>query len=434
MNLPRILGLCALAAFIVGAILLVTGLNESSQRAIEKQNGLTKIPHDSEFVRALLGSKLEDDEATFARVSWLLGAAGRSDEAVSLRRFFADCNLRRFVEEDDACRRETVSSAIAKGAALSDRSQPLAVPRSVEARLLQAFSLFWPDEASLRANVGERDWPRYRYEGAGVLRHVDPDGAYVVVAARKQGPWEVQTWLARVVLQRAGGAPIKIECGSDYPLPFRDRSIAVGAEAVSSCNILGRESLEQAVAALRETAAGAAPQLNVAWLALSNPSVRVTDEGPGASPRFKVEPVGRGPIGGLRTGFAGLPHELAAVDCHRLATCPSVYEAMAVPFAEFFGRHLLILPALIGALLGLAIGGLVRRSLTFGGAFAALLVVGAIVGIGLLFNSASQGGGERGFALMGIAVLMYGAGVGFALGLPAFFIGLLLMRALRRGA
>ncbi len=43
-----------------------------------------------------------------------------------------------------------------------------------------------------------------------------------------------------------------------------------------------------------------------------------------------------------------------------------------------------------------------------------------------------QRSGENGFALLGVAVLLlFGAGVGFALGLPALFIELVLIRALR---
>ena len=336
MNLPRTLALCALATLIVGAILLITGVDESGQRAVEKQNGLTKIPHDSELVRSLLDAPLEDDEDAVDRTSWLLAAADRSNEAVSLNRFVVDCNVRRFVGEDDACHRETVSSAITKGAALTGQPGARAAPPNVEARLAQTLSLSWPGEALLRATVDPRNLQRFRFDGAGVLRYVEPPEANVVIAVRNQGPWEVAAWGVRIALSRAGGAPIKFQCDSDRVLPlYRGGSLAVGAQAVAQCYVLSRESQEQATAALLENAAGAGPQAYFGEMTLRNPSVRVTDEGPAASPRFKVEPMGQRPVGGLRRSLADLPHELAAMDCNNIAHCPSAFADIAIRFNIF---------------------------------------------------------------------------------------------------
>jgi hypothetical protein len=427
-NLPKAIAFCALATLLGGASLLATGIAESTRQATAKQSGLTKIPHDSELVRSLLDAHLDDRTEALERTLWLLAAADRAADAENLNRFFVDCNLRRLLAEDDACRRETVRSAIARGAALPERDGALSIPRDVEAELAQELSLSWPDEALLRASAGEQNWPRLRYDGAGVLRYSDPDGAYVFVAARNLGPWGISSWRIRLILQRSDAKPLQLECDSNNPFPFHDGSLAIGAQGAAHCNVLGSEPVEQVIGALRDAGDAPFPQATFAQLALRDPYVRVTDVG---AARFKVEPMDRLPIGSLTRSIAGLPHELAALDCNRLASCPSLFASAAVRFAAFFDARLKLVPALLGALLGLAIGGLARRSLTIGGAFAGVFVLLAIVGIALLFGMVSQGSGEKGFPLLGIAMLIYGAGVGFGLGLPAFFIALLLMKTVR---
>lgn len=431
MNLPKAIAFCALATLLGGASLLATGIAESTRQATAKQNGLTKIPHDSEFVRSLLDARLDDRTEALERTFWLLAAANRAADAENLNRFFVDCNLRRLLAEDDACRRETVSSAIAQGAALPERDGALFVPKDIEAELARTLSFFWPDEALLRAGAGEQNWPRLRYDRAGVLRYSDPDGAYVFVAARNQGPWAISSWRVRLILQRTDANPLELECDSNNPFPFRNGSLAIGMQGAAHCNVLGREPVEQMIAALRDAGDATFPQATFAQFVLRDPYVRVTDDGPVGAARFKVEPMDRLPIGGLTRSIVGLPHELAALDCNRLANCPSLFASAAVRFAAFFDARLKLVPALLGALLGLAIGGLARRSLTIGGAFAGVFVLLAIVGIGLLFGMVSQGSGDKGFPLLGIAMLIDGAGVGFGLGLPAFFVALLLMKTVR---
>ena len=387
-------------------------------------------------MRSILDSRVTDDLYAVSRAAWILNAASRREDAEGLKRFFVRCNVERLITTDDACRKETIATAIAKGRALPrQRDDALPAPPDLALKLEQTLSLFVPDADRLRAATDERNWRRYRIDGRGVVRYDSPAGAHLFIAARNRSAWEIANVHAVLTLPMPSGATVDLACGPRNPFPFETRTMPTSADATLHCDQRYDWPLEDVIAALHAIPEPDAPPARIVRFDLRNPYATVADSGAGAAPRFTAAPMPRLFIEArdesITMGEGHLPAELAAMDCHTLETCSSPLEALAMTLAAPFGAHALLLPPLFGILVGLIIGGFARRSLALGGAFAGLLLAGTAAGIGWLFMSVSSQGGENGFALMGVAALTYGAIVSFVLGLPAFFLTLGLTKVVR---
>jgi hypothetical protein len=204
-------------------------------------------------------------------------------------------------------------------------------------------------------------------------------------------------------------------------------------EAIAYCRPPDDVPFEQVAAAIHAAGPDSALPASVPRFDLHNPYVRVRDGGERASPRFTLEPIvrliyeGREPE--MATRELELSRELAAMDCARLATCPGALRSLALWMFRPFDEHPLVLPPLLGALLGMIFGGYARRrSLAYGSASVGLLLAAAAVGLVWLISTAD--GNDAGFVLMGAMVLISAAGGALAWALPAFFVALLLVRAL----
>jgi hypothetical protein len=338
---------------------------------------------------------------------------------------------------DDACRSETVAGAAAKGAALPKRpAEPTPAAAETDADLARALSFFLPGEDTLRDATGENTWRNNRYEAPGVVVYGSPvDGAYLFIAARNAGSRAIVNLEARFALALPNGARLDLECGPRNPYPFSTRRLTAGAAAPIACRQPDGVPVADLVAAMR-AANAAAPAVRIVGFELRDPAAAVVARGDAAAPRFAIGPsetLGReGRDFDPAAPPKSLPAELADMDCATLATCPTPYQALAMAVERPFDLHPLLLAPTIGVLLGLVVGGFARRAFTWGGVLAALLVLIAAVGIAMLFQSVSSGGGENGFALMAIAALMAGALLGFGAGLPAFFVTIALLALLRR--
>ncbi len=437
MHVLRAIGLCAIVVLLAGVHLLATGFNESARRGMERQNGMWSIPGDSEFVRSTLASPLADDVHAMGHAAQILTKAGRTSDANLLQTYYADCNAQRLLGTDDACTRETVASAIEKGGALAGRDELAAAPPSLETRIADAVTFFLPDEPRLQASTDQNTWRLQRYDGPGVLRYDQPaNGAYVFVAARNRSEWTISRVQAVLTLALPNGQSVELTCGPRSPYPFFMRSMEPGGETTVGCARPDGVPLDDLVSAMHALRADAPPTRLVGF-EVQDPYAAIVHSGKASTPHFGVAPISNlfldSPDRQDRPDAyrIDLGHELLTMDCHQLDTCPSAYQTLAMAVEAPFEDHLILLPPVIGVLLGLIIGGLARRALTIGGALAGLLVLVAAIGIALLFQSVSSRGGENGFALMAVGALTVGAGVAFILGLPAFFVTLALMRALR---
>jgi hypothetical protein len=428
----RILGFVALVALAGGVSLLMTGFNESSRRAIEQQSGYQSIPADSAFMRSVLAAPLSDDLVEAKRASWLLTLAGRSTDADDLERFFSDCSARRVLGEDDACRHETVASAIDKGAASRGPTKPVGAPAALEARLADSVSFLLPDESLLRASASEDTWRQHVYDGPGVVRFQSSNGAYLFIAARNRSDWTIREIRAELTLRLPHGKSRNVRCDSQFLYPFFTATMAPGGTMLARCQTPDGVPLDDVVAAVRAMPPDA-PAVQISELELKDPYATIVHHGVTARPRFTVAPLSffNAVDRTINVSLAEVRQSLRDKDCHELGTCATAWQAFAMSASAPFIDQPVLIPPLLGVLLGIIVGGFVRRSFVVGSAFAGLLVLVAIGGIVYLFQSVSSQAGEKGFALMAVGALTFGIGTAFVMGLPTFFVTLVLMRALR---
>ena len=434
MRLLRIIGLCALVALCVGTSLFITGFNEESRRAMERQNPRS-IPSDSPFVRSTLARPLADDYPGVTNVVEILRLAGHDDDVTALQAFVDDCNVRRLLGSDDACRQETIATAIDKSAVLRNPAPPVPASPDLEARLADAVSFFVPDEKALRANVDDYNGRLVRYEGPGVVRYdTRTEETYLFIAARNRSDWTIRTVAGVLTLRLPGGSSIELECSSHNPNPFSWRAMRPGGETTAACKRPDNVPLPDLVAAMQGIPPEA-PSVRVTRLEISNPYVAVVDRGASANPRFTLAAASIPAFEDndqINADAFALYKRIREMDCHEFGNCPATYKALAISVADPFSRQPLLLPPVIGVLLGMIVGGLVRRSWGCGGAVAGLLVLLAVGGLALLYQQLASGSGEsRGYGLMAFGALSFGAGVAFLVGLPAFFLTIALMRGLR---
>jgi hypothetical protein len=432
MQLPKMLAICALALIAASIVLLIVAFGESNAQV--RDSASVEIGRDSQLVKSMLGERVGDRFTEVNATAWTLRAAGRAEEAEHFQRFVVHCNAQRLITSDRACRDETVRSAIDKGAALGPGfDEPRPVPSEIQSAVARGLSFRLPDESFLRASISARVWRDMRFDSPGVVRYGDAGDAYVFVAAKNGTPWAIGRFRALLVLDLPDESTVELVCDSDNPIPIARRAIQRNEETMATCTPPAGVPPEEIVAALRAQP-GDALRVQTTQFDLRDPFVRVLVRGEPSAPELSISP--------HTTMFQDardeqaiqyemrLPRQLRAIDCATRGGCRSPLVTIAVRFSNVFDQYLLLLPILFGGLMGVAVGGFVRRSLRVGGVLAASLGLAVAAGVAWLFATASGGSGDRGFALMGAAAITVGVGAALLVGLPAFFGALLLMRTL----
>ncbi len=426
--------LTVLSALIGGAHMFVTGSGEADRQRMEQSIGRTSIPADSSVVRAVYDQPVGTDSAALARAMQILGYADKWDQARLLARFFSYCGVQRLLGEGDACSRETVRTAVGKVTGLSPNTQ-WPVESELETKLTQALSVSLADEEVMRRSTSELQWRRLSYDSPGILRYDSPtNGAYIFIAARNNSAWEITGFSTRVRLQLAGAATFELKCRSWVPFPFSwPEPLGPGKAAVGYCERPDTIKLDDLLAAVHD-AQRSPLSVWVEEFAVKDPLVRVIDLGAAPTHSYAVRLVGDLPAPSRSAGAPSpsmqVARELATVDCSQTGTCPSAYQKASLSVFNFLQHNLPLIPAIVGLLLGIGVGAMFRRSLLTGGLLSAAMLACIIGGLAYLFHRIDSGGGEKGFALMGMVGLTQVAAIGFVIWLPALFAGVLLARFL----
>lgn len=414
--------------------MLVTGSKEADRQRMEQSIGRTNVPADSSFVRAVYEQPVGTDSAALARAMQVLDYAGKWDQARLLGKFFSYCGVQRFLGEGDACTRETVRTAVGKVTGLASNTQ-WPVESELEPKLNQALSISLADQEVMRRSTSELQWGRLSYDSPGILRYDSPaNGAYLFIAARNNSAWEITSFSARVRLQLAGAATLELKCRSWIPFPFFwPGPLGPGEAAIGYCERPDTIELDDLLAAVHDAQRG---PLSV-WVeefAVKDPLVRVVDLGAAPTHSYAVRLAGDLLTPSRNAGAPSPPmqvaRELATADCSQTGTCPSAYQRASLSVFDFLQRNPPLIPAIVGLLLGIGVGAMFRRSLLTGGLLSAGMLACIIGGLAYLFHRIDSGGGEKGFALMGMIGLTQVAAVGFVIWLPALFAGVLLARFL----
>jgi len=267
-----------------------------------------------------------------------------------------------------------------------------------------------------------------------VLHYDRPaEGIYLFVAARNRSNWTIRTVEGVLTLRLPDGASIELQCSSHNPNPFFWRAMQPGGETTAACKRPDNVPI-QILAAAMQSIPAETPGVRLTGLEISKPYAAIVDHGASASPRFTLAPASIPDYEDrdqINANEFALLKRLREADCHELGNCPPTYQAVAMSVSNPFYYQPLLIPPVIGVLLGMIVGGLVRRSWGCGGAIAGLLILVAVGGIALFFQSLPSAGEGRGFGLMAGGALTLGTGIAFLLGLPTFFVTIALMRGLR---
>lgn len=281
----------------------------------------------------------------------------------------------------------------------------------------------------LRSEQGGQDG---HYAGPGILRvdgqHQD---AFVLLAVHNRGPWEIARF--RATLKLSGDGRIALKCDRN-PFPFFwPHPFTTGTEEIRVCEQPESIATEALVTAVQQARLKGPPNVQLKEFELTNPYVRVTDDADGGTSRFTLYPVDfpvEAPFS-PRSNF-DLLRELKKTSCESTDTCPSWGQAASLAFYDFFGRHILLLPFLVGLFMGVGMGGFVA-SFRLAGIVAAVLAVGTVGAIALAFQIASNGppGESRGWTLFGLMALSVYAITGLLLWIPGLFLGFALTKWVR---
>jgi hypothetical protein len=438
--LRRLVPLLALISLVCGGAMLSKGSILANQRLMMKASGRRSVPAESDYVRGVYDRPLSNDVETIGRAMQALDFARQFDQSKLLERFFGYCNVQRFLGDDLACTRETVRSAIDKAARLAPNAQ-WAVDAQLAPQLASALSLSLATEPVIRASTDSYGfWEYHSYDGPGLLRYENPaHGAFVIIAARNDSAWEVTGFKGRLTLSPPGAMPIALEC--DWlPFPFRwPGPLTPGTEAIRLCKERSTVKVDELLAAVHQARQDGSLSIRLEGFSLENPYVRVVDDDEGPQHLFTVHAEGNfsgwfGPHGLTPSISDQVARELAQLRCDKIASCPSTTEVASLALYDFFDQHHVWLPLLIGLLMGITIGGL-RRSLAVGGILSGTLLLGAVGGLGYFFYLVSKSHGEgAGFAAMGLVGLTIIGANAFILWVPSLFVGIWLMKSLRKFA
>lgn len=427
MDLPRkIIALAAWAALALAVGMLVNGARLATRQSIAREAGPGRLPAQSEFIRRIYAQPVGNDADSIDRATRVLDLAGQHDLAMRLTDFFAYCNIERLRGQDDACTRESVRSAVDRNdVPASDAEWP--VDGNLASDLEHALSFSLATEQQMRDGIQSPGfWEYHRYDGPGVLTYDNPThGALIFLAVRNRSRWEVARFKARLELQGDNAGPMELRCDQN-PFPFFWlHPFTPGTEVLRVCRAPDSVKLPDLLAAVRRLQHSDSLPIRLDEFELKQPYVRVSIEDDGTTHPITLHPVRDFTaefIPNTGTAASRLPQELSNVSCQELATCLPAGEAASLALYNFFQRNTLALPVLAGVLMGIGIGGLIRRSLRTGGIIVGVVVVGAIAIIAVSFQSSAM-------LAFGLTVIALGA---VPLWFAGFFLGILLTRPLHQ--
>jgi hypothetical protein len=428
--LPRLLALAAWAILALGAGMYVTGSHLAAKRFMTQATGPSSLPADSDYVAQVYNQRLSNDAASLVKASQILDLAGQREQSKQLRRFFAHCNVQRLGQED-ACTRETVRSAVLRADDIQNEAQ-WPVDAALASKLNATLSLSFATEQQMRDGIDVPGfWAYHRYDSPGVLYDHDASHAFILLAAKNEGAWEIARFRARLTLP--ANHPIELDCDAN-PSPFRwEHPFAPATEVIRVCHQPEDLKLADLLAAVRQ-AQLRAPSVRLKEFELKDPYVRVTADA--ADPRHLT----LHPVADFTTEFQpdSIPSsvsreqqsELKRVSCEETSTCPSQGQSLALALYDFFQKNYLLLPFLVGMVMGVGIGGLLVNSLFWVSIVAAAAGVSVIGGLVFAFNRVAVGapGEARAWAewgTLGIAVITISA---LLLWIPGLFLGFLLVK------
>jgi hypothetical protein len=435
--LPRALALFALAGLFLCADMAMTGWRLDGQRFMTRSIGVTHIPPESAYVQSVYDQQVGTDAEAVMKAAEILNHAGLVEQSRLLQRYFSYCNVQRFLGESSTCGTLTVRAAMDRAAGLSPDAQ-WSVEKPLESQLAEALSFSLATESLLRTSVADRNWSRLSYEGPGILHYdTQSHGAYLFLAVRNHTPWEITG--ARIHLQLH--LPVEIQCNTNLPFPFfRPTASGPETETLAYCDPRDAVSLENLLAAVREAQHEDHLMVWVEEFTLQDPSVRVVENGSRPAHLFTVSLTGNPSslshqAPGQSVGEQ-VSREISGLSCSQTANCPAAFESASLALFDFLNKNVPLpgIPIIVGLLLGVGIGGLFRRSFLVVGVLFAMVLAGVIGTAAFEFHGINSRGGEKGFALMGMGVLLYGSAIGFVLLVPATLVGAALMKPLWKPA
>jgi hypothetical protein len=435
-RVPRLFGLAAWAILALGVGMYLTGSRLAAQRFMTQATGPSSLPAQSEYVSEVYGQRLSNDAEMIIKATQILDLAQQRQESKQLIRFFAYCNVQRFLGQDDACTRETVRSALDQADGLAAEAQ-WPVENTLASSLNQTLSFSFATERQMRDGINAPGfWQYHRYDSPGILSYDNGAHAFMLLAVRNQARWEVARFRAWLTLP--ANPPIELKCDWN-PFPFQWRHpLTPNIEVIRVCPQPEGLKLADLLTAVRQ-AQPDSPSVRLEEFELKNPYVRVTITGQGDLRRLTLHPVAD-----FTTEFApdsvpssvskDVQAELKQVNCAKIGSCYARGQSVSLALYAFFQKNYALLPLLVGALMGIGIGGLFARTLLWGGIVAAVISICTIGGVVFVFQEAgSRAPGEsRAWAewgAMGIGVLAIRT---LLLWIPGLFLGVLLTKWLRR--
>jgi hypothetical protein len=435
-RVPRLVGLAAWAMLVLGAGMYVTGSHLAAQRFMTQVAGPTSLSAQSDYVSQVYAQRLGNDAEVIARATQILDLAAQREQSKRLRRFFAYCNVQRLLGQDDACTRETVRSAVDKAERLATDAQ-WPVDNELASGLNQALSFSLATERQMRDGIDAPGfWQYHQYDRPGVLSYDNANHAFMLLAAKNQARWEIARFRASLTLP--ANPPLELKCDRN-PFPFQWRHpLTPSTEVIRVCQQPEGLKLSDLLPAVRQAQLDSLP-VRLEEFELKSPYVRVTVTGEGNLRRFTLHPVANfttefAPDSVPRAVSSEMQRELKQVSCAKIRSCPSQVQSTSVAFYNFFQKNYVLLPFLVGVLMGIGIGGLFARSLLTAGIVATVFSSCTIGGIAFAFQAAGSlaPGESRAWAewgTLGIAVMAIGA---LLLWIPGLFLGLLLTKCVAR--
>ena len=435
-RMPQLVGLAAWTILVLGGGLYVTGSHLATQRFMTRVAGPTSLLAQSEYVSQTYSQRLADDAEMIARATEILDLAAQREQSKRLRRFFAYCNVQRLLGQDDACTRETVRSAVDKAEGLAtDEQWP--VDNELASNLNQALSFDLATERQMREAINSPGfWQYHQYDSPGILSYDHARHAFILLVAKNQARWEIARFRARLTLPAS--PPIELNCDQN-PFPYQwPHPLTPGTEVIRVCRQPEGLKLSDLLSAVRQSQLGSLPVV-LEEFELKSPYVRVTITAEGNLRRFTLHPVADfttefAPDSVPRAVSSEVQRELKQASCIKIRSCLSQGQSTSLAFYDFFQQNYVLLPFLVGLLMGIGIGGLLARSLLTAGIVATVLSICTIGGVALAFQAAgSRAPGEsRAWAewgTLGVAVMAIGA---LLLWIPGLFLGLLLIKWVAR--
>ena len=448
----RFIAVLAISSVVLGICMWRTGYGLGVQQ--ERDHGVAPISTNSKIVAAIYAQRVGNEPQSIGRAMAVLSFTGQAAQAERLRTFFANCNIQRFFGQLDACTRETVRSAIDHPGPLQQPGYEPTLPLTAQltSQVQQSISVSLATEDLMRqaTTTDPGFWAYDKYGGPGLLFYkgpgrYGPSRVYVIIAARNQSAWNINSISVSFALPSGAGAPLVFNCNQTDGELQVPNPIVPGGEAVERCIWSNEVKDDEVVRAVQVAQHHGSLSAWVEQLILENPQVFITD------PKGTYSATGYGPSAPLQVSpeepneydFYGLQShpsiydrvvtELKGMSCHELGNCQSAYEAASLALYEHSLRIATLMWAVAGLLVGIGFGVLIRRSFLFGSVLAGVLLAAAVSVIGYVIHGISGIHDESaGFA--GLAVVQL-SGWFVLLLVPSvvgFFVGISIIRPLRR--